>query len=578
MEQRAKQNTEIMDKKMILRPYQNQAVDAAIKYLKEVDGSPLISAATGTGKSVIIASIIKRLMIPRPDINVMIVTHSQELIQQNHDKLKAIWPEAPTGIYSSGLGRKELVQITFGGIQSLWRINNIPVVNLLIIDEAHTISRKQKSMWGRFIGLLKAVNPKIKIIGLSATTFRLDSGNLTTGDDAMFTDICFDYGLKKAIDDGWLAPLTAKYTKTKYDISGVHKIAGEFNLKELQEATNKESLNSEAVAEIIAAGKNRKTWLTFCNGVDHSFAVRDEFRRQGIEAETITGETPDNLRAEILARLKAGKLRCVTNNAVLTTGVDVPNIDLIAMMRHTLSGGLLIQMAGRGTRPIIDLNPYNDSKERREAIKNSHKPNCLFMDFARNIDRHGFLDEITGKDKDKKDGVAPMKECPICFSICHAAAKHCPDCGHEFPIEKKQINSEVYKGAVISGAEKKEVIGVSYYPHNLNKEGKTPCLMVVYKHPDLTTTKEYICLQHEGFAQHKALKWWYERRGQSGVENLGIKMIVDAGYCDNLLQPKSIIVRREGKFDRVINHIGLGEPTIPIYDSNTLADMEEISF
>lgn len=568
---------------MLLRPYQNQAVDAVIGYMKSNQGMPLVSAATGTGKSVIIAELIRRLMSANPSIHVMVVTHAAELVLQNEAKLRTIWPEAPTAIYSASIGQKKFSRITFGGIQSLWRMKIELPINLLIIDEAHTISRKQKSMWGAFISMLREVNPRIKIVGLSATTFRTDSGNLTSGDDAMFSDVVFDYGLKKAIDDGWLAPLTAKYTKTVYDVSGVSKLGGEFNLKELEAATNIDDKNRQAVAEIIEAGKDRRSWMTFCNGVAHSFAVRDEFRRMGVSCETVTGETPWDQRENIISAHRRGEIKNITNNAVLTTGVDLPAIDLIAMMRHTMSGGLLVQMAGRGTRAVVDLN-LPTSADRRAAIAASTKPNCIFLDFARNIDRHGFLDEIKGKDKSKKDGVAPMKGCPECATICHAAAKKCPDCGYEFPMEKKTIAGDVYSGEVFSGAQIKDVVGVEYFPWNLNKEGKVPTLMVVYHHDDGSKTKEWVCLQHEGFAGQKAMAWWKKRNGPD-VSGLGVKMIYDAGYYRDLLVPEKIIVRKEGKFDRITNHIKLHIGAISsstsdekIDDVNILAEIEDIGF
>ena len=571
---------------MQLRHYQTAAVNAVIAYLKAKPGMPLISAATGTGKSLIIAGLIKRLLSANPEIHVMIVTHAAELIVQNEAKLRAIWPDAPTAIYSASVGRKQFNKITFGGIQSLWRQKIELPINLLIVDEAHTISRKEKSMWGNFIDMLRTVNPKLRIIGLSATTYRMDSGNLTSGDDAMFDDIVFDYGLKTAIDDGWLTPLTAKYTKTTYDISKVGKLGGEFNIKELEAATNLDNKNQEAVAEIIEAGKNRRSWLTFCNGVAHSFSVRDEFRRMGVTCETITGETPWDLRESILSDHRSGKTQCLTNNAVLTTGVDLPDVDLIAMMRHTMSGGLLVQMAGRGTRAVIDLSPYPDAPTRQAAIQASPKPNCAFLDFSRNIERHGFLDEIRGKDKGEKGtGVAPMKDCPQCHTICHAAATQCPDCGYTFITEKKGVVGSVYKGALFSSGDKpdeREVIGVTYMGWNMKKEEKKPTLCVIYKHPDGSSTKEWVCLQHEGYPGQKAAAWWIKRSHKASYDNisdLGIGMIVDGGYCDKLLVPGKIIVRKEGKYERIAGYGKMVQPDLRrAASSNILAEMDDIEF
>jgi len=545
------------------RPYQDDAVQAVIDYLKKKPGNPIICAATGTGKSVIIASLIKRILAANSHARIMVATHVAELLEQNAGKLRGIMPQADIGLYSAGLGQKDSHnQIVFAGIQSIYRASGLGSFNLLIVDEVHTISRKDKSMWKSLIDGLLALNPKLRIVGLSATPFRMDSGSLTDGEESLFTDIVFDYGLGRAIQDGYLVPLTAKDTKTKYDVSGVGKIAGEFNLKELEAATNVDSLTQKAVAEIIDAGANRKSWLIFCNGVAHSFAVRDEFRRMGIVCETVTGETPDNERADILAGFKSGTIKAVTNNAVWTTGVDVPHVDLIGMLRHTMSGGLLLQMAGRGTRVVIDAGAYETSTLRRKAIAESAKPNCLFLDFAGNIYRHGFLDQIKAKEKGAKgDGVAPMKACPDCFSICHAAAKNCKDCGYEFPMNEVSVIGDSYDGQVLGGApDDREVLEVQYMGHNLNHETKEPCLRVKYIHPDGRQTNEYVSIGHsKPYVRQKARKWWNERHGDD-IDGMSVEKIVNSRMCDNLMIPSMISVKKDGKFDRIICHHNLQWP------------------
>lgn len=554
------------------RRYQVDAVNSAIGYIKAYMMNPVICAATGTGKSVMIASLIQRIAESNKNVRIMVATHVAELLEQNSAKLKTMMPDADIGIYSAGLGRKEINnQFVFAGIQSVYREKNTGKFNILIVDEAHTIGRKEKSMWAALISHLKSEYKNLIIIGFSATPFRMDSGSLTSGEDSLFHEIVFDYGLGRAIQDGYLCPLTAKATATKYDISSVGKVAGEYNIKELEAATNTDELTRQAVSEMIERAAGRNSWLIFCNGVNHSFSVRDELRRHGIVAETVTGETPDSERDRILHEFKSGKIKAVTNNAVWTTGIDVPNIDMIGMLRHTMSSGLLLQMAGRGTRTIIDLQPYERAVQRRDAIEASSKPNCLFLDFAGNIQRHGFLDQIKAKEKGEKgEGVAPMKVCPDCFTICHAAAPKCKDCGYEFPKNEEQKIDELYEGQVLGGPEERDIIDVEYLPHNLQREGKTPCLKVKYIHRDGAVTKEYICLQHQGFAKQKAMKWWHERGG-ADFGDFGIKTIVDMGYCKTLKIPSKITVVKEGKYERIKDY----DFSAPI---NTLADMEEIVF
>lgn len=543
---------------MILRTYQEAATNAAIEAIKSGIRCPVICAATGTGKSLIIASLIKRLKTSNPKMCVMQASHVATLLKQNAEKLAQLMPLADVGFYSAELGRKDLGNaILFAGIQSIFRVtaDDLGEYHVLIVDEAHTIGRKEKTMWHALINTLKSLYPNLIIIGLSATPFRMDSGSLTSGDDALFDEIVFDYGLSHAVQDGYLCKLVGKGTATKYDVSKVGKLGGEFNLKELEAATNLDHLTVQAVKESIQFGLNRKSWLAFCNGVQHSFSIRDEFRRNGVSCETVTGETPPDQRDNILQAFKSGIVKCVTNNAVWTTGVDIPNVDMILMFRHTLSSSLLLQMAGRGTRVTIDLSPYITRKERLDAIAASNKPNCLFIDFAGNIERHGFLDEIKATEKKKKgDGVAPMKICPSCATICHAAARKCPDCAHQFPKNELQIIGAAHEGAVMSQPKQwRDVMAVTYSGHNMRKEGKTPCLMVTYLHSDDTITREYVCLQHHGFAKKKADAWW---KRHDGCHNEGatIEMIVESGACDTLKKPSRILVGKEGKYDRVYDY------------------------
>lgn len=548
------------------RDYQEAAVNAVIAALKR-KVNPVVCAATGTGKSIMIGRLVERVKKANPQTRVMMATHVAELIEQNKSKLESLLPQADIGVYSASLGSKEHTNdIVFAGIQSIYRNKKLGCFQLLVVDEAHTIGRKDASMWGALIATLRANNPNLMIVGFSATPFRMDSGSLTDGDDSLFDEIVFDYGLGRAIQDGYLCPITAKFTETKYDISGVGKLAGEYNLRQLEAATNVDELTQKAVAEMVSKAATRKSWLIFCNGVDHSFAIRDEIRRHGIVCETVTGETPDNERARILDGFKQGTIRAVTNNAVWTTGIDVPNVDMIGMLRHTMSGGLLLQMAGRGTRTTVDLTPYGTAKERKAAIAASDKPNVLFMDFAGNIERHGFLDQIKAKEKGKKgDGVAPMKPCPDCFTICHAAAKKCPDCGYEFPVNTETQLGGLYQGQVMGGEPvTKDVVGIVYSPHNVSREGKIPCLRVKYIHPEGDSTSEYICLQHGGFAGQKAHKWWSDRDTiDADIRGMEVVKIYDDGYCAYLKQPKSITVKKDGKYDRVLAYHDLSMPTPP---------------
>jgi DNA repair protein RadD len=430
-----------------LRPYQQESVQAVFDYWSDSPGNPLVDLATGCGKSLVMASLIKDMVEGWPDMRILVATHVAELIEQNYLELVGIWPFAPAGIYSAGLGRRDArAQVIFAGIQTVHnKAHQIGHVDVLMVDECHLIPKNSNTMYGRFIASLKEINPDLKILGLTATPYRLDSGRLDEGDDRLFDEVVYTYGIGAAIQDGYLAPLSSKATATGFDLAGVGRQGGDYKQNALQAAVDQMDVTRAAVDEIVAKGADRRSWLCFCSGVEHAEHVRDEIRSRGITCETITGETPKEERRRIIEDYKAYRIRALTNNSVLTTGFNHKGVDLIAALRPTLSVALYVQMAGRGTRVIYAPGmPLETAEDRKAAIAAGPKPNCLFLDFAGLVDKHGPVDRVQPKTPGKGDGEAPIKICPQeadergnigCGEKVHASAHTCPACGYEFPID-----------------------------------------------------------------------------------------------------------------------------------------------
>ena len=523
---------------MELRNYQRKAIDAVYHYFQHHSGNPLVVMPTGTSKSVVLAEFLREALHQWPDTRVVVLTHVKELIQQNFNAMMAFWPEAPAGIYSAGLNRREIgAQIMFAGIQSVHRrAYDIQRCDLILIDEAHLLNKSATGMYRRFLNEVIQINPDLKIVGLTATPFRMDQGLLTEGEEALFTDIAIDISLLDMIDQGYLVPLIPKQTKTVIDVSGVHLRGGEFNPTELQAAVNTAKNNSGAVSEIVKAGleDNRGSWLVFCSGVEHATAVRDEVRKYDITCETINGETPAVDRDRILREFKAGRIRCITNMNVLTTGFDAPGIDLIGMLRPTKSQSLYVQMLGRGTRLA------------------EGKTECLVLDFAGNTRRHGPVDSIkASRPGERGNGEAPTKVCPECEMIQAIASMICPNCGYEFPEREIKIADIPDVSPILSTQVKSDwlkVGDVQYHKHQ--KVGKPPSLMVTY-YTGIIRHREWICLQHQGYAQEKARSWWVRRMQRSSAP-----LTIDDAllYVKDLIRPSHIRVRLEGKYTSIVGY------------------------
>jgi DNA repair protein RadD len=285
---------------------------------------------------------------------VLMVTHVKELIEQNFQKLVSFWPDAPVGIYSAGIGKKQpWAEIVCGGVQSMYKqAVKLGHRDLMFVDEAHLLSPQQSGMYMKLINELKEINPSLKVIGFSATPWRLKGGSLLNQENAIFTDIIYEIGIKDLVDRKYLAPLVSKSSVIQADMTGVKMTAGEFNLKQAEAAVDNNELTEAALDEIEKLAKNRKNFLFFCAGIQHAEHVKAALnKRMGWIADVITCDTPKDERARLLnqfrdARPSSITKRALVNNAVLTTGVDLPNIDCIVLLRATASSVLYIQLLG----------------------------------------------------------------------------------------------------------------------------------------------------------------------------------------------------------------------------------------
>lgn len=324
------------------RPYQQDAVNSLFDYYAVGNqGNPVIAMPTASGKSIVIAKFCHIVLSNWPRQRIMVATHVKELIEQNFKKMLEAWPEAPAGIYSAGLGKRETIMpIIFGGVQSMvncaelfgWR-------DLLLVDEAHLISGKDDSNYGNLITALRKVNPNLKVIGLSATPWRTGQGRISDG--PIFTDICFDLtsmaAFNKLIEDGYLCTLIPKRTTTELHYEDVGIQNGDYKKDELQIAVNKDATTHAACREIIEQGFDRNSWLIFASGIEHADNIAKMMHSFGIDAVSVHSKISDEKRDKAIRDFKSGKLRCVVNNNVLTTGFDHPGLDLIGMLRPTVS-------------------------------------------------------------------------------------------------------------------------------------------------------------------------------------------------------------------------------------------------
>ena len=387
-----------------LRPYQQEAVRRTVEHFRKSDEAAVVVLPTGSGKSLVIAELAR---IARG--RVLVLAHVRELVEQNHAKYESYGKEAD--IFSAGLKRKQAArQVVFGSVQSVVRNlaaftpgEQTGAFTLLVIDECHRVSLEKDASYRKVIHHLREQNPRLKVLGLTATPYRLGQGfifhrhyhGMVRGDDdCFFRDCVFEQPLRLMVRQGFLSePRRVDVAVARYDFSQLAPgIGGSFQEAELNEVVQGSRATPGIVLDIVAQARERRGVMVFCSTVEHAEEVTG-LLPEG-EAALITGETPGDERERLIHAFKAQQLKYLVNVAVLTTGFDAPHVDLIAILRPTESVSLYQQIVGRGLR----LSPG--------------KTDCLILDYAGNP-WDLYAPEVATP-KPAGDTEIVQVECPVC--------------------------------------------------------------------------------------------------------------------------------------------------------------------
>ena len=385
-----------------LRPYQTEAVKRVVSHFRATSAPAVVVLPTGSGKSLVIAELA-RLARGR----VLVLAHVRELVEQNHAKYQAYGLEGD--IFSAGLKRKEASrQVVFGSVQSV--VRNLEQFNdasftLLVIDECHRVSLEEDSSYRQVIEHLRSQNPQLKILGLTATPFRLGQGfiyhrhhhGMVRGsEESFFADCVFEQPLRLMVKQGFLAaPKRLDMAIEGYDFSALApSSSGLFREEELNRVVAGNRATPGIIAQVVEYAADRQGVMIFAATVAHAEEIMGYLPAD--QSALITGATVSAERTALIDAFKARKLKYLVNVAVLTTGFDAPHVDLIAILRPTESVSLYQQIVGRGLR----LSPG--------------KEECLILDYAGN----------------PWDLYAPEVGEPKPDSDSEPVQVPCPDCGH----------------------------------------------------------------------------------------------------------------------------------------------------
>lgn len=550
------------------REYQDSAINAVFNYLFTKSGNPIVVAPVSAGKSLMIAEIIRRLTDLFPHIKILVLTHDKNLIKQNLDELYGQMPFADVGIYCAGLKQRRLHHnITFASIQSIAKKANFfpRPPEIILIDEVHLVSHKDDTQYREFIKECKSRNLNMRVVGVTGTPFRSDTGRIDAGHNALFDDIAYEIEMGYMIDNGWWAKPVSPKTSFEYDTSAVPMRGPDFDEDILQEIVNTGENNRSAVNELIELGKDRKRWLVFTAGIQHAEDVTFELQSRGIDARCIHSGKPASENDAILEAHKRGEFLCLVNVAKLTTGYNDPKIDLICLMRPLRSPVLYVQIIGRGVRVVYaDGYDLDTVQGRLDAIAASHKPNVLIVDFGGAVKALGPIDQISikklyeGEKENDGGGEAITKICPDCGTECAASQRYCYNCSYCFII----LDSKASDSAVVSADIEPEWVQVLdvYYDEHI-KKGSAPTLKVSYA-TMVGFVREWVCFEHHKFevgdnrrhGWNMAVKWHNKRMPDTKPPNT----IGDA-IAMNYPKPSRILIKPKGKYWDILDYEWDGE-------------------
>lgn len=405
-----------------LRDYQKEAVDQTAKILvahKRV----LIVAATGSGKALMLSSITNRFLSKYPNKRMLILAHQSTLIKQNAEKIHSFCPENTIGIYCAELGLKETSQqIILASRDSLARNPDIcGKFDACCLDECHLASAeldKPNSQYGKIFCAQDLET--LLVVGLTATPWRLKGGNIW-GENKFFKKVAYNIGTDYLISKGYLSPYIYPCAPKIINTDGIKKLAGDFNITELETCSIK--VVESCLTEWHKYAAERKLTLFFCVGKAHAKLVAEKLEAYLDKSEILYIDGDTENKPEVIAAIQANAIiKAVVSIAVLTTGTDIPRIDCICMLRATQSVILYVQCVGRGLRLF------------------EGKANCLILDFAGNTDRFKSIDKPfiktsalqTAPSESQDTVLAPIKSCPECLGECAANKRVCEFCNHIF--------------------------------------------------------------------------------------------------------------------------------------------------
>lgn len=415
---------------LIPRDYQSESAAKALSYMRKTPDPGILVLTTAAGKSIVVSIVAQ--VVQKAGKRVLCLAPNADLITQNAEKYRAIGEHC--SLFSASLNKKHTGHaVVFGTPGSV--VNSLQDFNdeyaLLIIDECQMVSDEDTTINQQIISHLRAKNPRLRILGLTATPVR--GKEKLVGPDRTFKEVIHELPHHTLADLGWVVPYRLGITTGHYEMAGLTvQSNGKFRQSDLDDATlGQERLTRAIIADVqrIMDADGRRCAMVFSASIKHGEEILS-YLPEG-SAAFITGKTAKGERARILSEARQGKWRFLITVTALGTGTDVPICDTVVFLRATESIGLLLQFMGRSCRLYDSAwrNSPADLNWKHDAYQG--KRDALVLDYAENIERFSLDDDLTitglveAKNKQDDDDEFFLVACPDCNTENRHTAQRC---------------------------------------------------------------------------------------------------------------------------------------------------------
>ncbi len=442
-----------------LRPYQEALVKDLYEALNAGHKRVAIIAGTGAGKTIISGQICAHAEAAGKRL--MFLVHLDVLVGQTYEKMKAFGLQC--GFIKAGWEENREAPIQIASIQTMakrrwWQKWPADVV---FYDEGHITLFSQ-------VGKKVMTKTHANAVHLVMTATPLRLGKEQLGD---YLETLVSSPIPSVLQEmGYLS--TMKYYSMPRDsmanLEEVKTSRGDYDEKDLKNACDRTELVEKIVQEWFRIGKRKRT-IAFCVDIEHANHVAEEFRKAGITAATVDGNTSIKERKQLYQTLKTGELMVLTSCNVISIGFDEPSVEVGLMLRPTMSSAMHFQQLGR----VMRISPQTG------------KEHGIILDQAGNLQRLGFPEDIedyflpTRKASTGGGGAPPTKPCPACGRIVLSFIVKCPDCAHQW-ISERPINTEnmveIYSNAQARQIKDTATLIELYHGHRRRayKQGRGP--------------------------------------------------------------------------------------------------------